>query len=364
MSFRVFTVTGATPHELGVSHGTQLRPLIHKTYNFYSTWWLILGISDGMLRQYGADFQALLENYAGGKYAAEIAGIAQGSELPLYQIHCLNARTEIVNKQTFNRGHEGPNECTTLSVPQCDILAETWDWAEEAGSYTQVMKLERPDNQTSDIAMIVEPGIIAKIGVNAAGVGVALNLLAPSRGPADGESFVGVPVHVLLRVILDAPDLPAAIAAVTDAPKGWATTSVLHVAACGRSAVIELTGGGCIVAYSDAVVLLRTNHFVVGVSEEDWKGSPSSLSRYARAREIIKGWPGDARGAVTMTTVRSLLDDRFGSLPILREFKPDVKLGMNAGTITRIHLDLKEKVMYYTPGSPVDFPEYNSLSAV
>jgi isopenicillin-N N-acyltransferase-like protein len=70
--------------------------------------------------------------------------------------------------------------------------------------------------------------MLAKIGLNSAGIAVSLNLL---RSLNDGQSL-GMPVHVLLRLMLQAPDFRSARALADRSPAGG--SSCVTLAECGR----------------------------------------------------------------------------------------------------------------------------------
>ena len=358
--FDTFEISGTTPAEIGTAFGEYLAPLVHKTWSFYYKWWSsTLNVDDDKLQAYAETFKVALQGYCGGIYAVEIEALAAAAGIEPWKIYCLNSRTEIANAETTSRAY--PNECTSVSLPDQFLLAQTWDWAEEALGFTSIVHLTGRADGKPSVAMMVEPGIIAKIGMNSNGVGVALNLLAPRGGSGsnsanDTSGVAGVPVHVLLRVVLDSTDIETAVKSVLEAPRGWATSSVLHITAAGRSAVIELDGLSATVEERTDGVCVRTNHFVRDVTPP-YSGSPSSIARFNRANEIIAAWPERP----TYANMVDLLSCRAGDLPILRPFVEDKKLQLMGGTICQIFMRLEEGVFCCTRGSPLTNAEVREI---
>ena len=94
---------------------------------------------------------------------------------------CLNARTEIMlsNAKPNLMSSDGPNECTSLFCPTKGILAQNWDWDKTLESLMFVQKITRSDRH--HLIQLTEPGILGKIGMNSAGLGVCLNILSTGR---------------------------------------------------------------------------------------------------------------------------------------------------------------------------------------
>src|SRR6185436_584334 len=114
----------------------------------------------------------------------EIAGIAHGAGQDEYELRAINARTEIL------AGMSGLTECSV--VGQGGLLAQNWDWHPDATHSTLVWIVE---HEHGWFATLTEAGILGKIGLNDAGLGVCLNILHTT---ADG-GLDGTPIHILLR---------------------------------------------------------------------------------------------------------------------------------------------------------------------
>lgn len=87
--------------------------------------------------------------------------------------------------------------CTSLSVHGhgSSILAQNWDWKYAQGPNLVQLVIKK---EKGTIAIITEAGIIGKIGLCSAGVGVCLNAIT-----ALGVSHDRLPVHLALRSCLE-----------------------------------------------------------------------------------------------------------------------------------------------------------------
>src|SRR6185295_4403687 len=193
--------------------------------------------------------------------ADEIRGIAEGAAVAETEILALNARTEIL-PPTYpsppspdlpallaRNSKEGVGlqydwgECTALAVlPEASRdgntwLAQNWDWIGEQRESLIVLRVT--DEAGRQVVTLTEAGMLAKIGLNDRGVGVCLNIL---RSVDDGKK-PGLPVHVLLRHLLDCGSVDAATAAAQAITHG-ASSNILTADAGGRAASLELSPRG------------------------------------------------------------------------------------------------------------------------
>jgi len=124
-------------------------------------------------------------------YVEEMKGIANGAGLDLESIVALNVRTEIA----YGMLSDG---CTALSWKTSDssFLAQNWDWNFEQTPNIVCISIEQPGKP--NIHMMTEGGIIGKIGLNSAGVGVTLNAIQ-----APGVAYNKLPCHLALRTVLN-----------------------------------------------------------------------------------------------------------------------------------------------------------------
>lgn len=187
---------------------------------------------------------------------AEIDGVAHGAGIEPWAAMAINARTEILARASVLT-----DECSTAVLIPADGGAprtlQTWDWYSQMAHETVVRS--QPGQDGSRVAFFGEFGQVAKIGVSSRGVGVHLNMLQHS---SDG-SQLGVPVHVIARMILDrAGSLAEALAIVDGVPLG-ASTVLTVITAEPAAASVELSPAGwAALQATPGEPLLHTNHFL------------------------------------------------------------------------------------------------------
>lgn len=120
--------------------------------------------------------------------------------MPLADIIAVNVRTEIA----FGLFSDG---CTALSwrTDEASYLAQNWDWMPAQQENLIVLAIEQQDKPS--IKMVTEAGLIGKIGLNSAGVGVCLNAIK-----AHGMDPTRIPCHLGLRMVLDSHSREEAVA--------------------------------------------------------------------------------------------------------------------------------------------------------
>jgi isopenicillin-N N-acyltransferase-like protein len=228
---------------------------------------------------------------------AELRGMAQGSGQSLGCLMALNCRTEIL-PPTFltdaphlkeaaqaasvaNRAAGLPDwladapwdgalkdgECTAMGVTAAASrtghawLAQNWDWMGRQREALVLLHTQGPSGQS--ITTLTEAGMLAKIGINQSGFALGLNILRSNR---DG-SRLGVPVHVLLRHLLDCRSVAHARerlhALQMDLGLGFGAASNVPCAdAEGQAACFEVSPAGWAEVTPTDGVVVHTNHFV------------------------------------------------------------------------------------------------------
>jgi isopenicillin-N N-acyltransferase-like protein len=120
----------------------------------------------------------------------ELSLWAAAAGTDLADLLVLNARSEVLSVVRSERRRRG--ECTV--VAEAGRLGQTWDWF---GRQRPAMVVLR----SSGFLTLTEAGMLAKVGVNRAGLAVGLTYLA---SPDDGVPAAGsLPVHALLRLLLE-----------------------------------------------------------------------------------------------------------------------------------------------------------------
>jgi isopenicillin-N N-acyltransferase-like protein len=264
--------------------------------------------------------------------AAEIEGIAAGAGLETWQIAALNARTEILAR--------GRGECSTVVLlGDPPRTMQTWDWHVHLDDVKFVWEVEpRPGHV---VRTLTEYGIVGKIGINSAGLGVHMNILHhASDGGGDG-----VPVHIVARRILDdatTVDEAADIARSAEMCASTVLTAVdRHSAAC-----LELCPAGFGEVRPRDGVLLHTNHFLdpeLAAGEDNRGEDPESWDRL----EALEQRVDELRAASDLADVMKLHD-----APVCCHPEPGAPFGERYATLATISLDVAGGHLRLRAGGP------------
>ncbi|MBK1787037.1 C45 family autoproteolytic acyltransferase/hydolase [Prauserella cavernicola] len=246
--------TATDPAARGHELGTACREAIHETYAGYARLFAAHGLHPHHVRDHGRAAFAAIDAWA-PHLAEEITGLAEGSGLSVWKVAALNARTEILAAAAVT----GEGECSTSVVlpgggaPPRTV--QTWDWHDTlrggmlAWTYTT--------SEGRRVATFTECGVLAKIGVNDAGLGLHFNVL---RHLSDSAG-IGVPVHAVARRVLDEAVTVDDAARIARSARLSAST-VLTVVTRDEARCLELCPAGIGEVYPDDGFLLHTNHFL------------------------------------------------------------------------------------------------------
>jgi isopenicillin-N N-acyltransferase-like protein len=197
----------------------------------------------------------------------EVEGIAAGAQVPAEVLLAVQARTELL----------GGAECSLvgrLEDGRC-VVAQNWDWHPDV--VPLVWTVEQPDGRW--FATLTEAGMLGKIGLSSAGLCFGLNFLRCSLDGGGGR----VPLHVLLRLLLDRSDgLEDAVRLLVASPVS--ASSCVTVGSDGGLLAAELSPAGCRLVPPSDGRLLHTNHFLAGPpAGEDLEAAeePSTFDRLA-----------------------------------------------------------------------------------
>jgi isopenicillin-N N-acyltransferase-like protein len=328
--FPIIKIKGGA-EDLGIQQGTLLKDRIHRTVDFYKKHFLqpedyILGIA--------AQFRKATETFRRDLYL-EIEALSRAAEVDPLWIYALNGRTELLNLN--------PNECTTLAFRKQSLIGQNWDWDSEVEELAVVLDIEKEDGHR--IITMTEPGMIGKIGMNNYGLGVCLNFLSIDDYQPDG-----VPLHVLLRSILECESVSEAL----DRVRAYLPGKVGNILISDRSGVIEdieLAGHEFHSASVDEL-FVHTNHFLSDV-DYDPRFFPNTLGRYKKAKELLNG----IRRPSIKTMKDVLKDHSDEENPICRKrFSHPLLTDDTSITVTTTIMDLKNLQFHITRGNPFDNP--------
>ncbi|MFD3661520.1 C45 family autoproteolytic acyltransferase/hydrolase [Streptomyces sp. NPDC058659] len=358
----VLRISGDSPRRRGEDRGRQAREGIRRAWQVYEELFATVAAgASSSARMPDVAALALRTVDATRAWAPELVeemeGVAEGAGMPFRTIAALNARTEILAEAGAPRA----GECSTLVRTDGAGTAggQCWDWHEELAD---AWHLQTVTGDVRGFAGITEHGILAKIGVNDAGVGVLFNIL----GHAD-DAATGVPVHLVARQVLGAAgSFEEAVALLTAAPVSAST--VITVVTADRAVSVELApGGSAVVAPDDRGWLVRTNHFLdpaLAAGELRGRREPETYDRHrlltTRVREHtgrLGTGPLAARPLTpgplgTDTLVDLLTAHREDGAEVCCHAPAEGTLGGRWATLATVAVDPAEKRLLVHDGGP------------
>lgn len=365
--FPMITLTGDAQTR-GREYGRQTAALVRHSIASYARLFAYRrGVDWEQIQRETQPYAAALADFA-PDLLAEMQGIAAGADVSTEAIIALNARTELlassdrsvdgphrgyVAAMARNRANAAPEhgECTVVAaLPAATrngttLLAQTWDWNGDQRAACVLLRIQAPGRPT--LLTLTEAGIVAKIGLNSAGVGVCLNIL---RSHADGER-PGIPIHVLLRAVLDTPSVTAAQELVSEVQAG-ASSCITLADAEGRAVSLEITPNGIGVLPPQDGLLAHTNHCV---SPDTYAGAcpldpiSGSVPRYDRAQALLSAQHGRIDVAALQAVLR---DHEAAPLCICRHPDSEQAAPERTESVTGVVMDLNARVMHVAPGLP------------
>jgi isopenicillin-N N-acyltransferase-like protein len=345
---RVFGDPEARGHAYGAAARSQILQSIAgyaKVFRHYAGWdW-------PTVRAHASRYGRIIDEFSPHS-AREMAAIAAGAGVQVEDVLALNTRSEIMFAA------RGPDvsallaECTSFAVAPHRaaegrvVAGQNWDWLEQSGDNVIVLEVRRDDGP--DFATLVEAGQLAKVGLNAAGVGLCTNTLI-----SDGdEGRAGVPYQVLLRSVLDSGSGPEAAATVWAAGRANSANYVI-VDDTGFMVDLETApfDGGFRALPEDDGILAHANHFLCdGLTGKDryLERKPHSLNRLANLRRSLH-----VSDAATWDGLRiALADHRESPQSVCQHADPSIIAEERTCTLAGVLLDVSGRRMHYTSGSP------------
>lgn len=251
--------------ERGRQYGAQARERVQRSieayrevFEHYATWdW-------STVRAEATRFHEPIARF-GPQYLDELTGIAEGAEVDLDDIVAINVRTEIMfaaKARASGASLPRVSECSSFAHVGGDggvVVGQNWDWLPHAFDTTIVLEAAPPVGPR--FVTIVEAGLLAKFGMNSAGLGLVTNALVSARD----EGKPGVPYHVLLRALLDAETAAGALATLQRGTRS-ASANYLIAHASGLALDVEAAPGDFSQLYllqpDERGNLVHTNHFL------------------------------------------------------------------------------------------------------
>lgn len=361
--------------ERGFAYGQKARAAIVQSLETYAEVFALCGMDWPRVcrraRRYAPAIAGLSPHLL-----SEIEGIAKGVGVELDAILALNARSEILPRSFLSSATDPESvqalainhamgwstwadlhECTAVGVSgQVSAdghtrLAQNWDWLGRQRS--AMVFLHTVDSNGRELLTLTEAGMLAKIGLNSAGLCVGLNIV---RSEADGER-PGTPVHVLLRHLLSF-DSVAAVRRELDRIQGiggnyggfGGSSNVPCADASGTVTNLELSPHGWAEVPAEFGHTTHTNHFLAPtlVKHQAPMAEPlSSEDRLRTAQHHLASKP------VGVSELEALLrDESAGTLSICRRPDPALPLNLRMESVCGVILDATAKEMHVAAHIP------------
>lgn len=342
--FKVIELSG-TPYEIGYTHGSLGRDeVLHSIATYQAMFAAYANLEWEAAKKRSRAYIEPIKAYD-PELLEEMRGVADGAAVELEDILALNARSEVI----LMTGSKVSDGCTAMAVtPEASgnghtLLAQNWDWKGRQIDAILVLKIRQAGKPT--ITMVTEGGIIGKVGFNDAGIGVCLNALGTVGNPQ------GLPLHIILRGILNSRKLSDAIQQINSLPNACAANYLL-ASQCGEALDVEKSPVDFDVFYPQDGVLVHTNHFLterLRPADTSRLMAHDTFLRYGIAQKMLH----HKRGAIDIATIKAVLTcHKDQPDAICRHEDPLDPAGLRMCTVFSIIMDLTELTMQLVRGNP------------
>lgn len=350
--FPLITIEGE-PRERGRQYGRLAAERIARSLEIYTAAWAtgdeaapaaLLARARAFLPAIGGRYPTLLE---------EVRGIAEGAGRAVEEIVALNARTELLY------GDPGAADGCTSAVllPEVagghTIIGQNWDWrpaCRESAILLRVVPARGPRLLT-----FVEAGMLARSGLNSAGLGLCGNFL---QSDADHRQ-TGVPIPFIRRAILQSETLPGGVGEVLRSPRAFSSNHLL-AHRDGEAVDLEAAPPEVFPLFAEAGLLAHANHFrgAAGrVRDTGLARYPDSLFRDRRVRALLAA----CRQPLGVRDLQAALADHFGFPDAVCRHRAPRPDGTEIETVASVVMDLTEGCLWLAPG-PVCQHEYRAFT--
>lgn len=352
--FPVVSVSGS-PYTRGHQYGSLARDRVQRSIAAYAD--LFQDVAGWDWRRATAEasrFLPAITDFAPG-YVEELAGIAEGAEVAREDVLAINVRTEILysaHVRTALATTKIPSECTAFAKVSADgrvLVGQNWDWVPFARETVVVLRAAPDDGHA--FVTVVEAGLLAKFGVNSAGLAVMTNALACTEDRADA----GVPYHVMLRAVLECDSTAEGLKRLDTSTRA-SSANYLLADSTGEIVDVEARPGGEESLHrlepDGRGVLLHTNHFASpdfdGVDYADLVDSTSHL----RLDRIDTGIESDSSDLETFAA--ALSDHTNAPSSVCRHPDRRLPLAEQSETVASVLVDLTGQSARLSEGPPCE----------
>lgn len=302
---------GGAPTDRGVQYGRKARALIELSIENYRKGYADAGVDWANAKSIAHSLIGKLSE-KGDPLVSEMHGIAEGAGVSVDDIFALNCRAEIIY---------GCNSKSSLIIDGCTSLVampettasgrllhcQTWDWRDECADTALVVRIDAGDAPA--ILTQTEAGILARCGLNSAGIALTGNFLQSDRDPKPG----GIPVPMLRRRILEQQSYSEAIKLALQSPKTYSSNLMISSGA-GEAVDLETVPGETFWIQPSDGLLVHANHFESAAArakiiDKGLQLTPCSLHRRRRVEQALR----KCIGRLDIEQIKAVLDDRFDS---------------------------------------------------
>ena len=345
----VFTSRAADHIQRGLQRGRELRTGIDSAIAAYRRYFEFLSITEADVRAAAESSHLRLQEWS-PEAAEEVAAVAESASIPICELMKVIARTEIMTLAPAP-----PTECSTVSFTRAgaSIAAQNWDWAADFSTLWHINDTGSVPDHLRHVG-IAEYGMLGKIGLNEAGVGVLLNILKH-----EGDGPGGVPIHMILeRVLSKATTLAEALEIIHSA--ATTSSSIITVVTADEVVQVEIANAQKRERRVGSGFLLHTNHFLhpdLVPGGLELNPTSTSRARYAHLEQRLAEVSADAGGAARPETTADLVDlltTGPEDAPVCCFPAPDAAYGDRSATLVTVQIDPKRRQVDFAPGSPAD----------
>ncbi len=298
----------------------------------------------------------------------ELRGIAEGVAVDLADIVAINARTELLYGREGPPRLAEPDGCTgAIALPEAThdgrlLHAQNWDWRDECAETAVVLHI-RPDTGP-DILTFVEAGLLARCGMNSAGVALTGNFLQCEHDFARA----GTPAPFIRRSILMANGLSNAVETVLTSKFSFSANMMIseawtdaHGLSDGMAVDLEATPVECFWLTPEDGLLVHSNHFLAPTAQAKVHDlglidTPDSIYRDVRVRDFLRR----RHGRIDRAAMIVAFQDRFGAPRAVCRSPVEGPGGSSSSTVATIVMDASAGRMWVAPRpyGPHEFTEY------
>lgn len=345
-------VASGSPYEIGFAHGIQIPNRIRTCIENYKALFVETAQADWpeSISRATAFLPALEQNEP--DLVEEMKGIAAGAGegVEFLDVLALNLRSEIA----LTNYTDGCTSIATYNASRSEVfIGQNWDWVGEARTSTAFFDIQKTGMPR--IRMFGEAGILAKFGVNEAGVGICMNAIRCGTVAKNQ-----LPIHIAMRRVLECRSFDEAMEMLSS--KGLASCANFVIGdPTGKIATVECTPKGLAPIYPEdgAWTTWHTNHLWSPNIPAGIKDHPSknSFSRLERIKLLTKGQEA------TPEKIRRWFSDEEGTPVSICRSTPSNAVGMERmETLATVIFDLPKRKIELSLGRPCLNPPVQTIT--